>query len=112
MSGPFKDIIASDLDTVWYSDREEFWGNHEVNGKTIRVVVDNDELIRRTAKRVYTASDSGLYTGHKLLMLKAADYGPRPAIGNLITFDARKYRVVDTDTQDGLLIIELEANRS
>ena len=112
MSSPFKDIIASDLDAVWFSELEEFWADHEVNGKIIRVIVDNDELIRRTAKRVYTGSDSGLYTGHKLLMLQAADYGPRPAIGNLVSFDGRKYRVAETDTQDGLLIIELEANRS
>ena len=112
MSSTFKDIIAHDLGAVWYSELEEFWAEHSVNGSTMRVIVDNDELIKRTAKRVYTASDSGLYTGHKLLMIRATEYGPRPAIGSLVAFDGRSYRVVDADQQDGLLIIELEANRS
>lgn len=108
----FKDLVARDLDAVWFSELEEFWETRTVNGKEMRVIVDNDELIRRTAKRVYTASDSGLYAGHKLLMVRASEYGGRPAIGNQILYENRRYKVVDADTQDGLHIIELEVLRS
>ena len=56
----FKNLIASDLGTVWFSGLEEFWETHTINDVEMRMVVDNDELIRRTAKRVYTPNDSGL----------------------------------------------------
>lgn len=108
----FKNLIASDLGTVWFSDLEEFWETHTINDVEMRMVVDNDELIRRTAKRVYTASDSGLYAGHKLIMVRASEYGAKPAVGNQIIFDSRRYKVVDVDSQSGLYVIELEAFRS
>lgn len=108
----FKDIIASDLGEVWFSDLEEFWETHIINSKEMRVIVDNDELIRRSVKRVYTASDSGLYAGHRLIMVRSSEYGAKPAIGNQIIFDTRRYKVVDVDSQAGLYIIELEAFRS
>lgn len=108
----FKDLVADDLGAVWFSDLEEFWETHTLNGAEMRVVVDNDELIRRSAKRVYTASDSGLYAGHKLLMVRASEYGNKPAIGNQLLFDNRRYKVVDVDSQAGLYIIEMEAFRS
>lgn len=108
----FKQQVAADLGQVWFSDLEEFWETHTINGTEMRVVVDTDELIRRSAKRVYTASDSGLYAGHKLIMVQASEFGAQPAIGNYIVFDARRYRVVDVDSQSGLYVIELEALRS
>ncbi len=108
----FKNLVASDLGEVWFSDLEEFWDTHTINNVEMRVIVDNDELIRRSAKRVYTASDSGLYAGHKLLMVRASEYGAKPAIGNQIIFDNRRYKVADVDSQSGLFIIELEAFRS
>lgn len=108
----FKDQVAADLGSVWFSDREEFWETHSVNNVDMHVVVDNDELIRRSAKRVYTASDSGLYAGHRLIMVRASEYGAKPAIGNQIIFDARRYKVVDVDAQSGLYVIEMEALRS
>lgn len=108
----FKDLIASDLDSVWYSNLEEFWDIHTVNGQNMRIVVDNDELIRRSAKRVYSSGDSGIYAGHKLIMVRAAEYGPKPAVGNQLLFDNRRYKVVDVDSQAGLYVIDLEALRS
>ena len=108
----FRDQVASDLGSVWFSDLEEFWENHSINGIDMRVVVDNDELIRRSAKRVYTVSDSGLYAGHRLIMVRASEYGAKPAIGNQILFDNRRYKVVDVDAQAGLYVLELEAFRS
>lgn len=108
----FKDQVASDLGSVWFSDLEEFWETHSINGIDMRVVVDNDELIRRSAKRVYTESDSGLYAGHRLIMVRASEYGAKPAIGNQIQFDTRRYKVVDVDSQSGMYVIELEAFRS
>lgn len=112
MSSPFKRLIANDLKAVWYSELEEFWELHSIDKVSMRVIVDNDELIRRSAKRVYTASDSGLYAGHKLIMVQASEFGAKPAIGNQLLFDTRRYKVVDVDSQDGLYIIELEAYRS
>lgn len=105
----FKEQIASDLDNVWFSSLEEFWETHKINDVEMSVIVDNDELIRRTVKRVYTSGDSGLYTGHKLIMVRAAEYGARPAIGNQIIFDLRRYKIVDVDSQAGLYVIEMEA---
>lgn len=112
MSSAFKDQIASDLGAVWFSDREEFWETHSVNGTNMSVVVDNDELIRRAAKRVYTASDGGLYTGHKLVMVRASEYGAKPSVGSQIVFDNRRMKIVDVDSQSGLYVIELEAFKS
>ena len=57
----FKDQLAKDLGSVWFSDREEFWETHTVNDQPMSIIADSDELRRRSARRVYSSSDSGVY---------------------------------------------------
>lgn len=113
MSGSaFKEQATEDLSAVFFSDREEFWESHVINGKAVPVQIDNDELIQRSASKVINAQDAALYKGKWLIYVRAEDFGAKPAVGSLITFDDRKRRIVDVDEQMGLYIIELEALRS
>lgn len=108
----FKDQIAKDLGAVWFSDREEFWETHNVNDAPMSIIVDSDELRRRSARRVYSSSDSGVYASQKLIMARAEEFGKKPAINSRLKLDALYYRVSDVDDQAGLYIIALEAWKS
>lgn len=108
----FKDQLAKDLGSVWFSDREEFWETHAVNGEPMSIIADSDELRRRSARRVYSSSDSGVYAAQKLIMVRAAEFGKKPAINSRLKLDALYYRVSDVDDQAGLYIIGLEAWKS
>ena len=111
MSG-FKTQLAKDLGSVWFSDLEEFWEVHTINGKPMRLITDSDELRRRSAKRVYSSGDSGVYAAQKLIMVQAGEFGGKPAVNSQLQLDSRRYRITDVDSQAGLYMIELEAMRS
>lgn len=108
----FKDQLAKDLGSVWFSDREEFWETHTVNDQPMSIIADSDELRRRSARRVYSSSDSGVYAAQKLIMVRAVEFGKKPAINSRLKLDAQYYRVSDVDDQSGLYIIGLEAWKS
>lgn len=105
----FKEIIASDVHTVFLSTAE-FSEAHTINGVEMACQEDSNEQIERE-KRMNQNMD-GLYTNQKLIYVAASDYGPLPKQGTLVTYDNKKYRVADAVSEDGVYSITLEANRS
>ena len=106
----FKDCIAADLHGVFLNENE-FAELHTVDGKPMRVLIDDDALLERDAARGGVHTD-GLYQPRRLLYLSRADYGGRPAPGKALNLDGRVWRVAEASEAAGMLTIELEANRT
>lgn len=106
----FKDCIAADLHGV-FLNKNEFAELHTVDGKPMRVLIDDDALLERDAARGGVHTD-GLYKTRRLLYLSRADYGGRPAPGKALNLDGRVWRVAEASEAAGMLTIELEANRT
>lgn len=106
----FKEAIRDDISSV-FMDTEEFAALHTLNGKTIPVIIDNNELIERSKK---AKSDmDGVNVKTTLIFVKARDYGGGvPPVGYAITLDGVSYRVTDAMNEDGVYSIHLEANRN
>lgn len=105
----FKDIIAADVHDV-FLNTDEFSETHSINGTDMPCQEDSSEQIERE-KRMNQHVD-GLYKNQKLIYVSSADFGPLPKQGALLTYDSKKYRVVDAISEDGVYSITLEANRS
>ena len=106
----FKDCIAADLHGVFLNENE-FAELHTVDGKPMRVLIDDDALLERDAARGGVHTD-GLYKTRRLLYLAKEDYGGRPAPGKALNLDGRVWRVAEASEAAGMLSIELEANRT
>lgn len=106
----FKDCIAADIHQVFLNE-DEFAEIHTVDGRPMRVILDDDGLQQRDAARGGVHSD-GIYNTRRLIYLSKEDYGGRPAPGKALNLDGRIWYVVQTEDAAGLLSIELEANRT
>ena len=106
----FRDCIAADIHQVFLNE-DEFAEVHTVDGKPMRVILDDDGLQERDAARGGVSTD-GLYKSRRLLYLSKADYGGRPVPGKALNLDGRVWYVVSADEDAGMLTIELEANRT
>lgn len=104
----FKDMVKEDISSVFLNDLE-FADEHEVNGKTMRLIIDNNEQIERE-KRLNQHMD-GIYVKQLLVFLSAADFGKLPKHGALLILDGKDYRVTDAIDEMGVYSITLEANR-
>lgn len=110
MGNCFKDQIAADIGTFLNAD--EFADTHTVNGTSMTVVVDDNELRERDKSKLLAAPLNGIYKARRLIYVARAEFGPRPAIGAVLNLDGRQYQVKDSTEEAGILAIELEAVRS
>lgn len=105
----FKEIIRSDIGDV-FLNIDEFAVKHNINGKTIPAIIDNNELIEREKK---AKSDmDGVNVKTVLVYVRARDFGALPPVGYLLRIDGSPYLVIDSINEDGVYSITLEANRS
>ncbi len=105
----FKEILAQDVRNV-FLNMDEFAEEHIVNGRPMAVQIDDNELLERDKAGTGVHQD-GLYKSRRLIYVASADFGERPAIGNLLTLDKYEYQVVSCVDEAGVLIIELGRKR-
>lgn len=101
----FKDYLASDLDI--YFNPDEFGEMHDIDGRQLLVIFDNDRLSQRTQKEY-----EGIYVGDLLFFVSAADYGTRPKPGETVRFDGEPYEVFDAKEDNGVYEIILKGSAS
>ena len=106
----FKDCIAADIQQV-FLNQEEFAEVHTVDGKPMRVILDDNALLERDAARGGIFPD-GMYRARKLIFVVTVDYGGRPMPGKRLNLDGRDYYVQQADDEAGILAIEIEAVRT
>jgi hypothetical protein len=99
----FKELLAADISTFINSD--EFAEAHNIDGRILNVVVDNDRLMQRSNKEF-----DGISVGELLYYVSAADYGPPPKVDAVQYFDNKIYQVFDVRPDAGLYEIILRRN--
>jgi len=99
-----KNQIQSDLDIFFNQD--EFSEPHEINGRALNIIVDNDRLMQRSKKEF-----EGISVGELLFYAKKSDFGERPEVGAPMIFDGRQMYVFDCREDAGVYEIILQQNR-
>ena len=111
MGASFKEQIAADISSVFLNDLE-FADEHEFNGKTLKVVVDDNELIERDKAQLMSTSIDGIHKTRRLIYVSESDFGKRPAPGMILTLDGKPFRAKSCTSEAGILGIEIEAIKS
>ena len=106
----FKEIIRQDNKKV-FLNFDEFGEYHNVGGKELLVMVDENEQIERD-KRYKSTLTEGLFMRQFLFYVLEEDFGFLPAPGRVLKFDGKNYTVSDSANEGGILSISMEANRS
>ena len=101
----FKDILQRDIKNVFLNP-DEFADTHDLNGKSVAAVIDDDFLDEITLKLndEYQRTAAGLFGGTIAIYVAKSDFGKiKP--GRALTVDGRLYTVMSTSEQDGILKI-------
>lgn len=112
----FHEQLQRDVNAVWFNP-DEFGEPHDIDGKTIRAIVDEQAI--RPNKTVHdfkqserTKSVHGVYKDGVTLFVLAEEYGSPPRNGVQLLLDKKyPYRVVTVHTEEGVYAIDMEAIR-
>jgi hypothetical protein len=108
MVSDFKAQIAAD--TATFLNLDEFADSHEIDGRIITVLVDEEEL--QTRKSSSSNPTDGIYDAVLLFYAKKADFPERPVIGKPMQFDDRTLKVADVQEDAVMYTITLKGLRS
>lgn len=97
------DYLASDRNV--FINLDEFGTIHNIGGRELSVVVDNDRLTVRTQKDY-----QGIYVGDILFFVSASAFGKRPKPEMVLLFDDVPYTVFDAQEDNGVYEIILKAS--
>lgn len=106
----FKDIVAKDLDNVFFN-AEELANKHVLDGEELDLVV-NSNLggIKGYGKDQLSASQE-VYSYFKTVLVKSSDFYI-PKVGSYLELDGVEYCVEEAEEELGLIRIVLSANES
>jgi len=100
-----KDYLTSDMEVFFNAG--EFSSDHNIDGKVISIIVDQDLLEKRQEKFA-----EGTYLDDVLFQVKKEEFGYKPAIGQHIKFDGETKFITRFQEDIGVYIITLGANIS
>ncbi len=106
----FKDVVRKDVKNI-FLNLEEFGTMHQVGGRELCIIIDENELTEREKKQFGRGRD-GVYKKTLLFYVAAEDFGPLPAPEQVLLLDGRKYLITEAVNEDGIYSISLEAMRS
>lgn len=102
----FKDYLESDLDVFFNS--YEFAEIHNIDGEDMLVVVDNDLIEERQKGNQQSFNDpAGVFKTDVLFIVKKTDFGEKPATGQTLEFDGKRYTVSDVEDEGNTYNISL-----
>ena len=100
----FKDMVAADIAATFIN--KDFFGEpYRVEGKTILIVVDNDELKERQGSQDLAVAESAT-----LFYASAQDLPPRKAPGSNLNINGRECIIDDWKEDMGMATIVLREN--
>lgn len=100
----FKDMVAADIAATFLN--ESFFGEvYRVEGRDIRIVIDNDELKERQGGQDLAVAESST-----LFHAAVADLPPRKAPGSNLNINGRECIVDDWKEAMGVATIALREN--
>lgn len=115
----FKDCAAREIDTTFF-DEDEHAEEYKVDGKLMLGIQEEADLRKHAAHWEAGAKqnfDTGLYTAHTILYVKAKDYGPKPKVKKELVLGhpkegwKRTYSIVKCDDESGIYRMTLERTR-
>lgn len=104
----FKDAVNADINSV-FINTAEFAEPHNVNGKLVNCVVDDDILEERLARTNQEYFD-GVFKHHRLVFIETNELGHVPVVGELFRLDGKRYTVSNVAENMGVLDITIESN--
>lgn len=100
----FKDMVANDLSSV-FLDIQTFGEIYRVEGKSIPIVLDSDELKERQGGQDLAVAESAT-----LFYARTADLPPRKAPGSNLNINGREC-IIDSWSEDmGISTVVLREN--
>ena len=103
MSG-FQDMVAADIHGV-FINVDEFGEVYRIEGKEIKIVVDNDELKERQGGQDLAVAESAT-----LFYARTADLPPRRPAGENLNVNGRECLVDDWQEDMGVSTVVLRQN--
>lgn len=100
----FKDMVAADI-AATFIDKNFFGEPCRVEGKTILIVIDNDELKERQGGQDLAVAESAT-----LFYARSADLPPRKAPGSNLNINGRECIIDDWKEDMGMATIVLREN--
>ena len=100
-----KDYFKKDMNTFF--NVNEHGDTHNIDGKDIVVIVDNETLKERQIK-----SAQGTFIGGVLFYVEKSKLERMPRVGRSMEFDNEAYIVADVTLDGDMYSITLEANMS
>lgn len=100
----FKDMVAADRLHV-FIDVDFFGEMHRIEGKTIPIVIDTDELKARQGSQDLAVAESGT-----LFYARVEDLPPRRAPGQNLNVNGRECIVDDWKVDMGMATVVLREN--
>jgi hypothetical protein len=104
-----KDLIANDNKNI-YLDIREFGSKHNIDGKEIIAILDEDVLQER--RQVKIEQYPGAFVSDKVLFVIKEDLGYCPTFNQSMNIDGQYYNVTKAIDSDGILEVQLGANES
>lgn len=105
----FKQVLQTDVGSV-FMNLDEFADTHTIDGTSMTVIVDDNEIIEREKKM--KSNMDGVFTKQKLIYVKAEEFGVLPAVGRSLVFDGSRYIVQEAVDEQGIYSILMEASRT
>lgn len=100
----FKDMMAADIAAIFLNE-QHFGEAYRVEGKTIRIVIDNDELKNRQGSQDLAVAESAT-----LFHAAVSDLPPRKAPGSNLNINGRECIIDDWKEDMGMATIVLREN--
>lgn len=100
----FKEMVMSDI-AATFLDIQYFGELYRVEGKEVRIVIDNDELKERQGGQDLAVAESAT-----LFYAASADLPPRKAPGSNLNINGRECIIDDWKEAMGLATIALREN--
>lgn len=105
----FKEQLEKDFQGTFFN-LNEFAELHNIDGKNIPVVVDNDTLLAVNLGK--NADSDGIYEDAKLFFVMKEKLGYEPVIGQIMEFDSETYTIGNVLEDTGGYTIILRGNES
>lgn len=108
----FRDQIECDLST--FINLDEFAEVHNVDGKDMPIIIDNDLLEEKRLK--YGGQDffkgEGLFRGEVLFHVAKQEFDKKPVVDKIMRLDNNIYKIIEVTETEGMYTITLERNRA
>lgn len=103
----FKEQLERDFDNIFFN-LNEFAELHDIDGKKIPIVVDNETLLRMNLGK--TADSDGIFQDNKMFFVQKKNLDYEPVIDQIMEFDGESYQVENVLEDLGGYTIILKGN--